>query len=50
MNVAYKILTQLEVNKLKSKNNPDFGRMVVYNWNKYINEDPNNFGRMVVYK
>ena len=29
---------------------PDFGRMVVYKWNKYINEDPNNFGRMVVYK
>ena len=29
---------------------PDFGRMVVYKWNKYINEDPNNFGRMVVLK
>ena len=28
----------------------DFGRMVVYKWNKYINEDPNNFGRMVVLK
>ena len=26
----------------------DFGRMVVYKWNKYINDDPNNFGRMVV--
>ena len=29
---------------------PDFGRMVVYKWNKDINEDPNNFGRMVVLK
>ena len=27
---------------------PDFGRMVVYKWNKYINEDLNNFSRMVV--
>ena len=26
-----------------------FGRMVVYKWNKLINEDP-NFGRMVMYK
>ena len=30
MNVAYKILAQLKVNKLKSKNDPDFCRMVVY--------------------
>ena len=29
---------------------PDFGRMVVYKWNKYINEDPNNFGQMVMLK
>ena len=27
---------------------PDFGRMIVYKLNKYINEDPNNFGQMVV--
>ena len=29
---------------------PDFDRIVVYKWNKYINEDPNNIGRMVVLK
>ena len=32
---------------------PDFGRIVVYKWNKYINEDPNNGnngGQMVVLK
>ena len=28
----------------------DFGQMVVYKWNKNINEDPNFFRRMVVYK
>ena len=28
----------------------DFGWMVVYKWNKYINEDPNNVGQMVVLK
>ena len=27
---------------------PDFGRMIVYKLNKYINEEPNNFGQIVV--